>query len=130
MHVFRRRSTYHRLQSISFAQAVHSNLSPNRELQQIRFPRFDTSVARTLAATSPSIKSVGLCGNALSSRAAALGEEGFLPDRPAICYKTLKPRVSDSLQWTVRFRCRWCHLADEPPWCCPKSFGISGHILS
>ena len=30
----------------------------------------------------------------------------------------------------VRFQCRWYHLTGEPPWCCPKSFGISGHILS
>ena len=51
------------------------------------------------------------------------------PDRPAICYSSFR-EVSDSLQWTVHSQYRWCHLADEPPWCCPKSFGTSGHILS
>ena len=24
----------------------------------------------------------------------------------------------------------WAPLADEPPWCCPKNCGTSGHILS
>ena len=46
-----------------------------------------------------------------------------------ICYSSFR-EVSDSPQWTVRFRCRWCHLTVGLPWCCPKSFGISGHILS
>ena len=62
------------------------------------------------------------------ANAAALGERA-LPDRPAICYSSFR-EVSDSLQWTVHSQYRWCHLAGEPPWCCPKSFGISGHILS
>jgi len=63
-----------------------------------------------------------------SPHEAALGERA-LPDRPTICYSSFR-EVSDSLQWTVRFQCRWCHLTVELPWCCPKSFGISGHILS
>ena len=63
-----------------------------------------------------------------SPHEAALGEMA-LPDRPAICYSSFR-EVSDSLQWTVHSQYRWCHLADEPPWCCPKSFGTSGHILS
>ena len=63
-----------------------------------------------------------------SLHAAALGERA-LPDRPATCYSSFR-EVSDSPQWTVRFRRRWCHLTVGLPWCCPKSFGISGHILS
>ena len=63
-----------------------------------------------------------------SPHEAALGERA-LPDRPATCYSSFR-EVSDSLQWTVRFQCRWYHLTCEPPWYCPKSFGISGHILS
>ena len=63
-----------------------------------------------------------------SPHEAALGERS-LPDRPAICYSSFR-EVSDSLQWTVHSQYRWCHLADELPWCCPKSFGTSGHILS
>ena len=37
--------------------------------------------------------------------------------------------VSDSLQWTLHSQYRWCHLADEPPWYCPKSCGTFGHNL-
>ena len=63
-----------------------------------------------------------------SPHEAALGERA-LPDRPAIYYSSFR-EVSDSLQWTVHSQYRWCHLADEPPWCCLKNCGTSGHILS
>ena len=86
--------------------------------------------SRTLAATSAVLQSQRdfVIMRCQSPHEAALGERA-LPDRPAICYNSFR-EVSDSLQWTVHSQYRWCHLAGEPPWCCPKSFGISGHILS
>ena len=53
-----------------------------------------------------------------SPHEAALGERA-LPDRPATCYSSFR-EVSDSLQWTVRFQCRWYHLTGEPLGAAPK----------
>ena len=40
------------------------------------------------------------------------------------------PKKTDNGRLITGYACDSRTADAEPPWCCPKSFGISGHILS